>query len=302
MEQSLMLIHASAPLRVAVQRVLEDLGKPQKTDTQLRKILSNQGGRYRTDEVMFSIYTGIAFHGMSTNWRGLSVAISFDAPPGSARSTTASAREAYWSGGSGKRLMQGGLVAIVFKTGQNASIHLATVSGSAESMAASAKKDKKRVSTSLTFFDAEADDKVLERIHRSSISGGERILMLEAPVMFEAIRPFLEALRTEPQLVPFGRYLVHLPSDQRIPDVDPPIYAMRPNFTFDLDSLLKQDSTASPQTLQLVVTDPTSIETARERLREDSFLDPSQCTALVDCLIRELALVQGPPGTGKSVS
>ena len=295
-----MLIHASAPLRVAVQRVLEDLGKPQKTDTQLRKILSNQGGRYRTDEAMFSIYTGIAFHGMSTNWRGLSVAISFDAPPGSARSTTASAREAYWSGGSGKRLMQGGLVAIVFKTGQNASIHLATVSGSAESMAASAKKDKKRVSTSLTFFDAEADDKVLERIHRSSISG-ERILMLEAPVMFEAIRPFLEALRTEPQLVPFSRYLVHLPSNQRIPAVDPPIYSMRPNFKFDLSSLLKKDSTAGPQTLQLVVTDPISIETARERLLEDSFLDPSQCTALVDCLIRELALVQGPPGTGKSV-
>jgi len=297
-----LILACSSSLRTGVQHVLEDLEKPPKSHTRLSTILDNQGGRYRTDDVMFSVYTGVAFHGMSTNWRGISTAISFDSPPGSARSNNSSVREGYWSGGSSKRLMQGGLVAVVFKSGHHASVHLALISGLADSLTSSAKKSRDRVSTSLTFFDAAADDKVLERIHRSAGGSGECVLILEAPVMFEAVRPFLEALRSEPQLVPFSRYLTHLVSDQQIPEVNPPTYATHPDFTFDLSSLLKKDATTGSQLFQLVATDPASVEMARERLREDSFLDPSQGSALIDCLIRELALVQGPPGTGKSVS
>ena len=37
-----------------------------------------------------------------------------------------------------------------------------------------------------------------------------------------------------------------------------------------------------------------------ESLQSRSTLDEAQCTALINALSREFALIQGPPGTGKS--
>ncbi|KAH7108419.1 P-loop containing nucleoside triphosphate hydrolase protein [Auriculariales sp. MPI-PUGE-AT-0066] len=279
----------TASLRVAVQQVLNDLNVRPRHETQLAKLLKNKGGRYRTEEVIFSIYTGVSFTGMNSGWRGLSAAVTFDAPPGTARSSSGSARENYWSSGASKRLMQGGLVAIIFIAGEDIVIHLATISGSAKETAASAKADKNRVRTSLSFS--------TRMRQRTPERNNEQVLMLEAPVLFESIRPFLEALRSEPTMFPFDQYLVH---GQQPPEMIPPAYSLRPGFRFNLSSLLKPDEHASQGSLTLSVTDPASVVFSREQLQARSFLDPSQSTALVDCLTRSVGMIQGPPGTGKT--
>jgi hypothetical protein len=110
--------------------------------------------------------------------------------------------------------------------------------------------------------------------------------------MFEAIRPFLQALQTEPEDVPFSRYLVHQPLDQlRTIDLQPPQYTRLPNFKFQLSSLF--DKEAEIDDFSLSVTDQESVQRARILLRERSRLDPSQADAVVDSLTREVALIQG---------
>jgi hypothetical protein len=110
--------------------------------------------------------------------------------------------------------------------------------------------------------------------------------------MFEAIRPFLEALRVEPETIPFREYLVHHPpgffDTFRI---QPPAYALVPNFSYKLSSLFPPE--AGIQDLGMSVTDPTSIDHARQELRRASRLDHSQVDAIVETLLRQVSLIQG---------
>ncbi|KAG9020488.1 hypothetical protein FS842_007285, partial [Serendipita sp. 407] len=127
---------------------------------------------------------------------------------------------------------------------------------------------------------------------------GTTILMVEAPVMYESIRPFLETLKKEPTGFPFSRYLVHNLEGSRhlYQTVPPPQYtSTRRAFTWNLKCLMNGD-------LELLLNpkDTNSIQKARQQLRCSSQLDPSQADAMVDCLTKEFCLIQGPPGTGKS--
>ncbi|KZV95021.1 P-loop containing nucleoside triphosphate hydrolase protein [Exidia glandulosa HHB12029] len=289
----------TAPLRTAVQTVLDDLEKPAREQTQLSKILKNNGGRYRTDSVMFSVYTNVAFVDLKAERRGIATALQFDAPPGSARASSANARENFWKTSGGKRLMPGGLVALLWKTATGTTIHLGLISSSLDDIAKSGRSANGRVVTRVVFFDTTTDMRVLEELH-SGYGAGDIKLMLEAPVMYESVRPFLEALRAEPARVPFAQYLVHR-VDGSIPPVAPPAYATKPGFVFNLSSLLNPPEDGGvPERLRLNAADAASVQVVRTRLREDSYLDPSQSDALVDSLVREIAMIQGPPGTGKS--
>ncbi|OBZ70961.1 hypothetical protein A0H81_09027 [Grifola frondosa] len=78
----------------------------------------------------------------------------------------------------------------------------------------------------------------------------------------------------------------------------PPAYALLPSFTFELSSLFPPE--AGIDNLKLSVQDPQSVEAARDALRKNSRLDPSQADSVIEALTRELVLIQGPPGTGKS--
>ena len=117
-------------------------------------------------------------------------------------------------------------------------------------------------------------------------------LLIEATVMFESVRPFLEALRVEPESVPFSRYLVHHPPEfYRTLQISPPAYARLPDFSFQLASLFPPES--GVEDLKLTPSDPVSILNAREVLKRSSRLDPSQADAMVDALTREVSLIQG---------
>ncbi|KAI5116801.1 hypothetical protein M0805_007013 [Coniferiporia weirii] len=294
-----------APLRISVQAMLQDLAAPSSQKTQLEEIKKNKGGRYnykdRQDSVMFNVYTNVEFSELKMDSRrGLLVGLRLDTPPGSARSKNASEREAYWFNSDGKRLMQDGLVALVSRQRERVEVHLAVISSSKKKLAEAASEGKEKLLVRVRFFDALVNFKVLEKL-RSNDKTREERLLVESTVMFEAIRPFLESLKREPETVPFRRYLPH-PSSASLSNVQiyPPAYSRVPGFAFNLSGLLREEGEAGRDELSFQTTNPGSIAAARKELAEKSRLDSSQAQAIIDALSRELALIQGPPGTGKT--
>ncbi|KAJ7091139.1 hypothetical protein C8R44DRAFT_817142 [Mycena epipterygia] len=293
----------TAPLRTSVQLVREDLASAPPGTTILSQLLKSRGGKYRghtegQDQVMFNVYTNVAFSPLVPNWRGLSVGLTVDAPPGRARQAQSRSRAAFWEGTSGKRLIQGGLVALVWQSGNVVDVHLGILASSLKDLVDSARKSDARVSVRVVFFDPEVEVRILNTLKNPDLAATGTKVLVEAPVMFEAIRPFLEALRVEPESLPFAQYLVHRSRDfLASQSINPPLYALVPGFTYQLASLFPPE--AGIDDLKLDVSDPTSIAFARAQLRT-SRLDASQCEAVIDTLTRELAMIQGPPGTGKS--
>lgn len=264
--------------------------------TLLSEILEKQGGKYRgyadaQESIMFNVYTNVKFASLLPDRRGLSVSLSFDAPPGRARAPQARARKQFWEGMSGKRMMQGGLIALVWKHGNEIAVHLGILAGSLRDLTESASNSKDRVATRVVFFDPSIELRILHTLKNTPSRQDGTIILVEAPVMFEAIRPFLEALRVEPESIPFGKYLVLQPSDF-FPScgVEPPQYARLPGFAYQLAPLFPPE--AGVTDLKLFASNPTSIANARHELQR-SRLDASQADAVIDALTREVALIQG---------
>ncbi|KAG1731512.1 uncharacterized protein EDB91DRAFT_1154350 [Suillus paluster] len=294
----------TAPLRKAVQLVHDDLKTQPRKKTKLAELLKNKGGKYRgladtQDSLMFNVYTGVDFVSLVPDWRGISASVVIDAPPGRARSENSRARTSFWEGMSGKRLFQGGLIALMWHTGNDVAVHLGVIANSLKDLTEHVKRDPDRVKLRIVFFDTKLELRILQELRNPQPSGQNLKLLVESPVMFGTIRPFLEALKVEPEEVPFSRYLVHRPQGVlNTCKVDPPRYATMPGFAFNLSCLFPDKTDVEDLTLS--VTDRQSIENARAELRGSSRLDPSQADAVVDALTREVALIQGPPGTGKS--
>lgn len=277
-----------------MQLVREDLKAPVRVKTRLSDLIEKGGGKYRgfadgQDGIMFNVYTDVGFLSLVPDRRGISVGLSLEVPPGRARSPQGKARAAFWEGVGGKRLMQGGLVALVWKSGVEVAVHLGTLSSSLRDLTDSAKRNPDKVEVRVVFFDHTVELRILQALKRPENQRGSTKVLVEAPVMFEAIRPFLEALRVEPESIPFGRYIVHRPQNFSY-QVDPPKYALVPGFNYQLRSLFSEE--AGVQDLKMSVTDPASVDVARQALRQ-SRLDPSQADAIVDALTRELTLIQG---------
>lgn len=134
----------TAPLRSSIQCVRNDL-LHKSPKTKLATILTKKGGKYRgaaeaDDSVMFNVYTGVKFRSMTPDQRGLSVDISFETPPGKARQSNGRARAAFWESMSGKRMMQGGLIALVWaKNAREIDVHLGTIASPSRELADSAR-------------------------------------------------------------------------------------------------------------------------------------------------------------------
>lgn len=275
---------------------MEDLCS-QKRQTQLQEVLKKRGGKYRghlADEatLLFNLYTNVEFTTIAPEQRGIAVGLSVDAPPGRARSSQPKARAAFWEANSSKRLLQGGLIALVWQRGSVTDVYLGTIASSARDHAESARGGAGRITLKVVFFDPEVELRILQesKLPRKDRTGTK--LFLEATIMYESVRPFLEALRMEPEAVPFSKYLVHRPSGFfKNLKIDPPAYARLPNFKFQLSSLFPSEQGVA--NLELDVSDPNSIAIARDELRTKSRLDLSQADAVVSALSSELVLIQG---------
>ena len=270
-----------------------------KKQTPLTEILRNRGGRYRGllddgNTIIFSVYTNVCFGSISPDRRGLTSTLIFDTPPGPARNLAEGQRDSFWQRMLGKRLMPGGLVALIWKTSNSVSIYLGIVANSVPEFLNAVKESATELTIRVAFFDRNVESRILQWYRTGDTSSGETRLLIEAPALYEAVRPFLVALQADSTSIPFSEYLV---SRSDVPSIAPPRYATAPDFHWNLSPLLKHD-----QDFRLDVKDPASILDARRILCEGSTLDPSQADALVDSLTRELTLVQGPPGTGKVCS
>ncbi|CAE6419735.1 unnamed protein product [Rhizoctonia solani] len=291
-----------APIRMATQLIMSDLRKPDDATTILSKLIKDGGGRYRApantqESVIFSVFPNVTFQPLSLNNRGTSVGIEFDTPPGKARDKQTQPRVEYWEQVSKKRLMLGGLVALVWKdlTG-SVDIYVGTVASTPRDLAEAAKKSKDRIALRVSFFDAAAELRIVQSLQNRQNHGTK--ILIEAPVFYEGIRPFLEALKADPARLPFAQYLVHQSEiELQQTMIAAPLYSRTPGFSFELKNLFS--SSAGVPTLRMSTTNPDSVANARNRLR-NSRLDPSQAEAVIDSLTREVSLIQGPPGTGKS--
>ncbi|KEP50888.1 NFX1-type zinc finger protein [Rhizoctonia solani 123E] len=293
-----------APIRMATQLILSDLAKPDKATTILSKLIQDGGGRYRApanaqESVIFSVFPNVTFQPLALNNRGTSVGIEFDTPPDKARDKQVQARVEYWEQVSKKRLMLGGLVALVWKDQSGAvDIYVGTVASTPRDLAEAAKKSRDRIALRVSFFDAAAELRIVQSLQNRRENNGTKVL-IEAPVFYEGIRPFLEALKVDPERLPFSNYLVHQSETElKQTMIAAPLYSRTPGFSFELKDLFP--SSAGVQTLRMITTNRDSVANARAQLVRRSRLDPSQADAVVDSLTREVSLIQGPPGTGKS--
>lgn len=289
---------------MALQMIIGDLRKPS-PKTMLQPILDERGGRYvaktNMDSAMINVYTSVNPTRISTDKRGLAIEMKMDTPPGPGRHKSIGKRVDYWKTVSRKRLMQGGLVGMLWQSGKEIQIFFGLISSSADDLISSVRKGDDSLCLRVKFFDPSINLRVIEWCQLSPQDRrGRRILLIEAPVMYESIRPFLEALQREPTSFPFAQYLVHhqaqVHDKDQLVHVSPPRYTItRPSFKWDLRCLFNGDEhppLLDPQ-------DPSSIHHARSTLSASSRLDSSQADAVVDSLTKEFCMIQGPPGTGK---
>jgi hypothetical protein len=267
----------------------------------LQPILNKKGCLYvaqtgQLDSVMIRLYTSVDPVRIAADKRGISVELMMDTPPGPARNDSATRRIEYWRAVSRKRLMQGGLIGVIWQTGQEIQLFFGLIASGAHEVQSSVEDNNESMRLRVKFFDPSILVKVMEWCQPAQRARrGTRILLIEAPVMYESIRPLLQALQREPTSFPFSQYLAHREYvGGQLMQVACPRYTItRPDFAWDLRCLIG----GNQPPLHLNPADPVSTAQARLALRTSSRLDTSQAEAMVDCLTREFSLIQGPPGT-----
>ncbi|CCA71455.1 related to ECM32-DNA dependent ATPase/DNA helicase B [Serendipita indica DSM 11827] len=294
------------PIKAAVGCIFRDLALPATTPSTLRNIINDKGGRYKeitqSDTIFFSVYTNVELTGVSVERRSISVGLTFDIPPGKGRTKSDKEREAYWRTLTKRRLKTGALVALVWNKTE---VHLGLITSNTDDLVESTKKSGTRPRITVAFFDNAIERcaynglrAMSSRKRPSTNNAISPHFFIEVSVLFDAYKPFLEALKVEPTSVPFSRYLVQHPEGGMTGmSVDPPAYTTRNGFQWNLSSMFDP-----PRNLALRVNDQGSYAVVAQCLKQGTGtrLDPSQADALLSCLTNEVALIQGPPGTGKS--
>lgn len=136
---------------------------------------------------MFNIYTGVQFGQVEMDSRkGLTVGVIIDTPPGSARHEKAGTRSAYWVGAGKKRLMNGGLVALLWSVDGRVDVHVGAIAITNESLAKAAKESSRVLPIKIQFFDTSVNMKIVEYLRAKNKPRAERILV-ESSVMFESV-------------------------------------------------------------------------------------------------------------------
>lgn len=132
-----------------------------------------------------------------------------------------------------------------------------------------------------------------------SLGGNAHLSLVEFPgVLLPAFQTTLRAMQrlSETLEVPFADVLAPVSTTAnptRHIEIQPPNYATRPGFEFDLSAV-----TTGGEALRF--TPGRDIEGLAAELAQHSSLDHGQAKAVVSSLSRSLALIQAPPGTGKS--
>ncbi|GEM12803.1 P-loop containing nucleoside triphosphate hydrolase protein [Rhodotorula toruloides] len=298
------------PLRSAVQSLVVDLAQLGDAKNALARLLKAGGGRYRPDSAKTGdssdliIYRDVEFTGLSIDRHELGLELQLRLPWGWKDSNMVI-----------RHLSAGNLVGLVTfdpvsPTGRGGRAR-ADIRISLGVVADDLQGSKIRVS----FLETTQRDQTiyldalyqLARDEKVRLAGvppqTPNMLLFELPgFLLSTVEPFLLALKhLSSSSIPFAEILsAKAPANGETINVQPPLYARNPGFTFDLSCLLEDGAT--PGTLIMRATDAQSVANAKDVLAQPgaSKLDATQAQAMVDCLCREVALVEGPPGTGKS--
>ncbi|KAJ5182661.1 hypothetical protein N7492_000277 [Penicillium capsulatum] len=255
----------------------------------------------RKSQARSHVYTRATVQSLDLHrFSGLQFLVRF-AQPSNVRHVEKKTREEWWT--LSKRLQSGALVCLLDPTGFAI---FCTVANPSRAKAKENDDTKWKMSSSLSESNQYAS--VILELVESTESNWQYILdcqtarhessisLVEFPgIILPSFQPTLLALQRMQQAasIPMSEFLA--PNDINslsvLDELPPPIYAMSPDFSFDLQCLLKDDSSLKVQHSQ-----PVDID----MLQQQSTLDEAQATALVRSLQRRIGLIQGPPGTGKS--
>ncbi|KAL7414053.1 hypothetical protein BDY24DRAFT_350847 [Mrakia frigida] len=276
-----------APLRESVLLILEDLRTQPFAKTVLAKVIKSGGGAYRRESAFMQIFVGVNFLSFALGRDGFSLGLSLLVPPDGRGKRSAT----FWLSRSG--LNDGFLVALIWKQ----KVWLGRVTSSESAVSQSYNSVTGRVIVQVAFFNPLVELHAVQALR--SEAHGQNMILVKSSVLWEAVRPYLEALKTnEATAVPFSEILVHGVDLSHVV-VSPPTFAETPGFEWNISCLLRGDSNLG-RPLTFTVNNAASILDARILLKAHGTLDESQADSLIDILTREVALVQGPPGTGKT--
>ncbi|KAI0023290.1 hypothetical protein F4780DRAFT_730730 [Xylariomycetidae sp. FL0641] len=203
-------------------------------------------------------------------------------------------RQQWWA--RSKRLLPGALVCLVSATGSALFFVVAQLTSkySEQKHASSLGADADFCSLRLVPVDADTEGlEEMLRWYRDPDTSVRRCLVEFPGVLLPSFFHTLKSLQnmSEKPRLPFTGLIAHAPNGGEVVEVNPPQYAMRAGFSFDLGAITHGNSSFLYSVRD--IPDP-------ERLSENSSLDLTQATALLNTLRRQLSLIQGPPGTGKS--
>lgn len=109
-----------------------------------------------------------------------------------------------------------------------------------------------------------------ETLRHTDDSRGVVRLLLESPVLYESVRPFLQGLqRIDPLRMPFADYIRH--TELQGITVGLPAYAGVPGFTWDMQVLLKDEHRGEGCVMEPASV--VSVEAAREKMEVMGKLD-----------------------------
>ncbi|OHW94282.1 nf-x1 finger and helicase domain [Colletotrichum incanum] len=237
-------------------------------------------------------------------WSGLEFIVRIDQPR-AARSLDKMGRAAWWA--QNKSLMDGSLVCTVDEIGN---IFFFQVSRSTirdaeneppqeeagktqQGQRHSLPDNQNNAYVHLHLVDTSAEEVKRSLLWFKTMGAWQYRRLFEFPsILLPAFAPPLKSLQKMSQKLdlPF-QDLLTLREGDRPAEVAPPLYSMRPGFSFDL-SCLSNDGT------ELSYTPGEAINPLE--LSQHSSLDLTQSEAILNSLRRSFALIQGPPGTGKS--
>jgi hypothetical protein len=292
------------PLRKGVKSFLNAL---ERTDWDNEEMLLRQKDLRRLlgDNVSVNVYGNVQFLGMDCPQKlGGSVVISF-AQPVQIQNAPQRRRYEFWDR-SRRRLMQGALVCITSRPHATHMVEQGYVEAppnfqmvlgvitKRDTMALS--KDENVAHLQISLADPKMYLTMLNSMsYMAHSEKHEQWFLIESTGgFFESYRSILQALQNcEPAILPFGKYLAPTRVEEKAKceavgnRVDPPLYARAPGFKFDLSVLVKGHE------LCLDINDLKSIEEAVEALQNQSTLDDSQASALVETICRLVDLISG---------
>lgn len=122
----------------------------------------------------------------------------------------------------------------------------------------------------LAFVDAQDGLRAAENLRTRDESKSDVRVLLESPVLYEAVRPFLQAIqKIDPVTLPLGEYIRH--GNLQGKPIALPEYATVPGFTWDLKGLLKPEYRGEGCSFD--PSNANSIASAREVLHAHGKLD-----------------------------